>query len=136
MADIKKQGQEIGRYLHGVAEFRLFENRWILWNQGDGWRRYGQLKDGVVPFEFLAKHHAAEEDKRRRCPAWAAWIDGLMEFSREERGKVGAVISALADDPDGAWSELNDCFGVEIDIEDVKFLCSAWRQSLKELDNN
>lgn len=111
MATIRANGTIIGdvQYLTYVA--RYMSNRVVLRNSGDGWKRYGVIKDRFkTPQE--AYEYQLEFKKRvdEKNPHLAAYRNAMIkEFPRiAVRAKAVMLFDMLPEDPDGCWSELQD----------------------------
>ena len=133
MATLNKHGDKLAEIERLTSKLAYMSDGKILINRGDGWKQYARVKPGIDP----AKH--AQE----RQEAYAARLAERPEFDRYRKGlhdticfgqryMVNEVLSALSNDPDGVWSELNDTLGFSIDVEECCELCRLYESALAE----
>lgn len=127
MATLYKHGElgQIERVAHKVAY--CLDGK-ILRNQGDGWKLWKTLKPGVDAREHFEKATANYAAKLADKPCFAEWRKLFHEtFSFSNRYMALTVISSMPQDPDGVWSELNDCGGITCGIDEVVAVCRAYQ---------
>ena len=135
MAKLSAHGLEIGRINYVSKSVAYFEDGVVLVNYGDGWKKRGKLKDGVIPAQ-------AFEEKQIKHNEFLAGRPALAQYRRElhalaglsKRGKLHMAVSLMPNDCDGVWSEVCDGYSdnVHADVDEVGKLCTLYLAAMRE----
>lgn len=105
----------------------------ILIDRGDGWKKYGKVKEGFTPDQALARAKEKQAEKERNQPFYAKFKKALhAETTMKNRAEVMALIQIMYDDPDGIWATLDD-YGMRIEITDLCELCQLYKLAKDEI---
>jgi hypothetical protein len=130
MATLSKHGSEIARIEKLTKKVAYMADGTILQNSGDGWKLRGKVKPGIDPLEHAQRCVSNYDKLLMDCPALADFRKAFhAEIAPSHRYMVSEVLSALANDPDGVWSEMNDVLLIPIDIDECVNLCRLYEEA-------
>lgn len=132
MATLYKHG-EIGQIERLIYKIAYCADGNIMQNNGNGWKLWKKLKEGIDPRVHFEKQKNAYQEKLNKFPCFASWRNKLHKLiSFKDRAIVVEGIKMLGNDLDGLWSELNDYGRVQIDLDDLKELIEAYNLAIQE----
>jgi hypothetical protein len=133
MATLSKHGDEVGRIEYTTYAKAFMMDRTILINRGRGWKTWGKMKPHVDPEEFYRKKLDQFEASCMQYPLNYKYHCLLHKLtSRQDRAAVHETLKVLGNDPDGCWCELQDYWGIYMDLDDIVKLSRAYELSRNE----
>ncbi len=130
MAKLSAHGTIIGKIRLLTFEKAYMSDGHILQNNGQGWRLYKKIKDGISPIEVYKKQKEKVDRVLLDNPCLADYRKKLHSLAGVNKAyKLHIAIQLMPDDPDGVWSEVCDGYGdnIHAGIDEVSDLCSAYK---------
>lgn len=128
MAKLCAHGSELARRETPTGRIVVMSDGNIMRNDGFGWKRWRKLKAGVDPQEYARKFNAGTESIP---PEVRAYIQALQDTcDLAHRARLHTAISLMPNDPDGVWSELDDCAGCSPDLDDIVKACRVYESAM------
>jgi hypothetical protein len=128
MAKLRAHGTELARREIPTGRIVVMSDGNIMRNDGFGWKSWRKLKAGVDPQEYARKFNAQTE---AIPPEVRAYIEALQDTcDLEHRARLHTAISLMPNDPDGVWSELDDCAGCSPDLDDIVKACRLYESAM------
>ena len=137
MTRLKDHGKHV-KLKQCLKQYAFCEDGTIFKDTGEGFKKYGKLKEGLNYIDIKNKWEKKYLNKLVKLPSTKAFYDALDEyfFSIQDKNNMLSLISLMPDDADGVWSTLDDysyCSEFDLMIDDVVNLCQLYKDHQKEL---
>jgi hypothetical protein len=135
MAKLSAHGHEVGRIESLACTTAVMSDGNILRNYGDGWKLYRKIKPGFTPEQAYERRVENQRKFLEERPAWAE-LKRLVHAAacQSKRGTLISALQLLGGDVDGLWSELNESWGADLnlDLAECEELARAYQASVVE----